>query len=399
MIPGDIKSQMQLLAKAAGAPLVEVSDTSLDLPHLTPGDRVSAVVLASLPSGRFQVLISDRVLDLNLPKNTQPGDELNLTFISGKPRLTFSLLTEATGPGDTAASASQARPSVSLSDTAKFLGALLQRAAQQEGPQSSSLNKVAPLIAGAPASTRELARVLRGALSQSGLFYESHQAEWVSGKRPLVDLLREPQGRLSSVALPESAPVLPQTGRAGAQIPAASAESGQPQKDAAIQPQPAAEGGRRGQALLPQLSQQTGATEMAGAAAGKPAADGSPVHPQATMLVQQQLGVLDTRQLLWQGQVWPGQGMDWRIEEEQARPGEASADAPEWRTRLYLKLPKLGEVTAVLGLSRQGIRVDFKAAERATAETIKDNHPALYDALQAAGINVLGLTVERDGQA
>lgn len=418
MISGDIQSQLQLIAKVAATPLVDVSDSPLELPRLMPGDRISATVLASLPNGRFQVLISDQVLDLNLPKNTQPGEELDLTFISAKPRLTFALTGEIAA-SQAAGVAATGRPSVSLSETAKLLGTLLQGAAQRDGSQAAAQAKAAaPLLAGAPANTRELAQTLRSALSQSGLFYESHQAEWVTGKRPLLDLLLEPQGRLSSLA---------QTSRAAVALPQSPSQPQiQPQtqagKDIQLQAQPtpneahkattaSAEAGRAVQTAQPQQSaQRLGAADGSqaqrgaasqgtdAAAAAKPTPGAGPVHSQALPLVQQQLGVLDNRQLAWQGQVWPGQVMDWRVEEGPERQGSPSEEAPEWRTRLHLRLPRLGEVSAVLGLSGGGIRVDFRAVDPGAARTIKAHHPALYDALQAAGLKVLGLTVERDGQ-
>ncbi|MEK7737484.1 MAG: flagellar hook-length control protein FliK, partial [Pseudomonadota bacterium] len=55
-----------------------------------------------------------------------------------------------------------------------------------------------PLLVQAPRSGADLAPVLSKAIAQSGLFYEAHQARWVSGKLPLANLLHEPQGRLSA---------------------------------------------------------------------------------------------------------------------------------------------------------------------------------------------------------
>ena len=43
------------------------------------------------------------------------------------------------------------------------------------------------------ADPAQLAQKLRDAVGSSGLFYESHVAEWAEGKRPLASLLLEPQ--------------------------------------------------------------------------------------------------------------------------------------------------------------------------------------------------------------
>ena len=42
--------------------------------------------------------------------------------------------------------------------------------------------------------------MLKQAITQSGMFYEAHQAEWVEGRLAKATLLQEPQGKLSSPA-------------------------------------------------------------------------------------------------------------------------------------------------------------------------------------------------------
>ena len=202
MIQNDVVTQLQLLIKTSAPPLLEVSQQQLELPQLVPGQKVPAFVVANLPNGRFQVLIADKMLDMNLPKNTQPGDTVDLVFVTTKPRLTFVLASDL-GNAANSANAANAKSQVSLSDTARFLGGLLEKAAQPDSTNSatkgmaSAVTQATPLLSGAPANTLGFAQALRGALTQSGLFYESHQAQWVTGQRPLTDLLREPQGRLS----------------------------------------------------------------------------------------------------------------------------------------------------------------------------------------------------------
>lgn len=338
MIYNDIQNQLQLLIKVSSPPLIEVSETQLKLPDLVPGQRLSATVLGNMPNGRFQVLIADSVLDLNLPKNTQAGDKLDLTFVSNQPRLTFALSRDLPAAGLNSAG----QPQVSISDSAKFLGALLQKIAEQAQGQASPLTKSAPLIAGSPENTKVLADTLHSAISKSGMFYESHQAQWVTGQRPLADLTLEPQSKLSG--LNQNAQALSGTG-AGA------------------------------------LTQTQNA-----------------VHPQAAPIVQQQLDILDSRQIVWQGQVWPGQAMDWRIEED-THKDQGQGEAPAWQTRLYLKMPMLGEVEATLALNREGIRLSINVSDVETANMLKANQPALQSALQTAGINLLGLKVERNEEA
>jgi len=358
MIHNDVLAQLQFLVKNAAPPLVEVAEHPANLPKWVPGQRLSAAVLAMLPSGRFQVQVSDMVLDMNLPRNTQPGEKLDLTFVSNQPRLTFVLTQDM--------AASQGKPAVSLSEAAKFLGGLLDKLSQLKGEQASPLAKTTPLLAGAPRDTQQLSHLLQQTLSKSGLFYESHQAQWVAGQRPLTELLQEPQGRLSQAAHAHQQQVpLSQTQTAG-----------QPAKADA--------------------TTAMAARELGAAHTSRPAAES--VHPHTYPLVQQQLGILDGRQLLWQGQVWPGQEMRWEIEEREANRQEGGEEeAINWKTTLRLQMPRLGNVTATLALEPQGVKVRLAVVENTIQSQMRHAQPALDQALEAAGLRLTGFAVESDG--
>lgn len=397
MIHNDVINQLQLLVKTTAPPLVEVAETPAELPHWAAGQRLPAHVLASLPNGRFQVSVGDQVLDMNLPKNTQPGENLVLVFVASQPRLTFVLsretpLSQKANAGASAslaasngtaalaaaedalplaASGAGARQPVTLSDTARFIGALMQKVAQQQGDDASASSQVkgAAVVAAPPADSRQFALALRGALSQSGLFYESHQAQWVAGERPMAELLREPQGALSLRSSQAS-----QASQAPG-IPASAGETQKAQVMVALQPDSA----------------------QVQAAAGKGA---EMVRPETLPLIQQQLQTLDTHQLVWQGQVWPGQQMDWVVEERDAREqGGADEAAANWNTHLRLTMPNLGAVSATLAFSAQGLRINLAAADPASAEKLKIAQMRLHHSLEAAGLALSGMTVEHDGGA
>lgn len=77
-----------------------------------------------------------------------------------------------------------------LSVTGKLLAALLQTSSPP-----AALTHAAPLM---PAPTPEpaaIAEAIRNGIEHSGLFYESHLAEWVSGQRDADALTQEPQSR------------------------------------------------------------------------------------------------------------------------------------------------------------------------------------------------------------
>lgn len=348
MIHNDVLNQLQLLIKASAPPLVDVARTPLEEPQWVPGQRLTALVLAAMPNGRFQVQIGEQVLDMNLPKNTQPGDQVELTFVANQPRLTFVLTRDLAATAGVFG-ADKETP-VSISDSARFLGALLQKAPPQAGGEAAKLTAMTPLASGAPADTKVLAGVLQNALSQSGLFYESHQAQWVAGSRTLADLFREPQGRI---------PVNP--------------------------------GNPAGEAVLSRSAPPTSG------GAGVQTSSAPLVHPDAAPLVQQQLQALDSRQLVWQGQVWPGQEMEWRVAERDAQQGSADATGEErarWQTQLSLDMPKLGDVQAMLVFVPQGLRIYLRGSAE-TAERLRGGQGSLIEAMNASGLSVLGVSVEQ----
>lgn len=356
MIHNDIQNQLQLLIKTSAPPLIEVAQHAAETPQWTPGQRLPAHVLASLPNGRFQVKVGDQILDLNLPRNTQTGDTLELTYIASSPRLTFALTRDL-------ANTVPANMPVSLSDTAKFIGSLLQRGA--EASQAGPASKATPVITTPPADPANFSQSLRQAVSQSGLFYESHQVQWLSGERNLTSLLQEPQGRLSPLIGQNEAQKLSAGTDARTNPPAASVRSG----DAASLP---------ANGLLAEQAKT------------------DPVHPQAMQIVQQQLQTLDSRQIVWQGQVWPGQNMQWEIEEDAARHGSDEQEAASWLTRLNLQLPSLGGVSAKLAFVNGTIQLDIAAESAASADRMRDAQAALAERFAASGLLLSGVNIRHE---
>ncbi len=384
MAVNDVLNQLQVLIRGSAPQLIETAELpSKELAPFLPGERYTAKVVEQIADNRFLVQIRDQKLDLNLPRNTQAGQNIELRFVADTPRLTFVLAQALPQP------AGQAQVPVNLSDGARYLNALLDRVqtlATQQGqtvvpgkgqaqPQTQtqtqtqaalSLLNTKPVLAGAPPETAQFAALLKDAVGKSGLFYESHQAQWVSGEKPLADLLREPQGKLSEPRAFTNASI------------SAGPSTAQPE---------AAQQGKTGN--VNQLASHS-ATLLEGKSA-------EPVHPQTAPLVQQQLDVLDTRQLVWQGQVWPGQDLRWQIEERAAQSGEAEI-AREWQTQLDLQLPNLGAVNALLKISPQGgIQIALTTASPEIAQTLKFASAALNQSFDSAGLQLTRLEVSSDG--
>jgi hypothetical protein len=287
------------------------------------------------------VLIGERAYTLALPIDAQPGDELQLTVVEREPQRGPAPAAQAVpGPGTGAVT--------TLSETARFITALLNPQAQPPAPTplAGALRPSAPLLPGPPADTVIVAARLGEALAASGMFYESHQAQWVAGERSLAQLLKEPQARIPL-------------------------------------PPPAAAGNAEDAA--------TGFTTVAGPARAVEA----PVHPALLAIVKEQLQTLSTLQLAWQGPVWPGQDMQWEIAEEAPERGAAPGEGSTWQTRLRLRLPRLGDVRATLKVGGAGVAIALAADMTSTTEAMSEASASLRSALSAAGLRPAGLRIER----
>jgi hypothetical protein len=140
------------------------------------------------------------------------------------------------------------------------------------------------------------------------------------------------------------------------------------------------------------MSAVTGAADQVQGAV----AAGAAASPLAT-LVDRQLDAVGTRQIAWSGPLWPGQTLDWRIEERvdadaHAEGGVAGTGTAVWSSRLRLNLPHLGEVDARIDLSGGAVRLAIDA-DAFGAGAMRSGQAALRDALQARGLPVVDLRI------
>jgi hypothetical protein len=200
------------------APLERSGDARLDVFQRTLatmlGSQVPVSVLARLGDGSFMVHVADTPVRMMLPPGTQPGAQLTMTVLAASPQPTFglgdatlhgSLVPLSANAASLAASVAAAgarslqtggeMQGADLSPAARLLGQVLKSAAS--APPLASLNPATPLVQqgqGAP-DPAQLASQLQQAVAKSGLFYESHLAQWAEGKRPLAELMTEPQAQ------------------------------------------------------------------------------------------------------------------------------------------------------------------------------------------------------------
>jgi hypothetical protein len=363
------------------------------------GKSMPAEVLARLTDGSFLVRVAGTPARMMLPANPQPGAEVPLTLVSISPRPTFQitnapqsapfqafadnlpdqpslygangnaagsaagtaradamqrvagLFSDAPPAGQLADSDSSSTRST-ISEAARVITTVLGAAGRAPNPQTTIVAPL-PLMAAPSADPVKLAAVLKDAIGASGLFYESHVAEWSAGKRDLTELQREPQMQRAA-ARQEAGPAAP----APASAAAAAAST-------------------------------TAAFAPGGAI---------PADPATAQFINLQLASHEQGRVAWQGQLWPGQDMSWQISRDPPERGERQAsggEAPEapWRSALRLRFAALGEIGATVVLAGDQLHIQLQPGSDAIGNLLRARAGELQRSLEASGNPPASLTV------
>jgi len=271
------------------------------------------------------------------PGNTAPAQQARPQTL-GAMLLSKAPLT----PSDQLPNLGRDTPAPRLSEGARSIASALANAYHAPGTPATIAGKTPLVRAGAP-EPQQLAKSLQDALGASGLFYESHVAEWAEGKRPLADLQREPQMQRQEI----------QSGRQSAESLARAAQ------------------------LAPDLS--------------------------AAQMINQQLHAHEQQRVQWHGEAWPGQSMQWEVErdERDARDGRGGQEEREadtvWRSGVRFSLPMLGKVAASVTLVGEQVHIQLQAGSDGSADTLRAWADELQRALDAAGSPLASLSIGTEG--
>jgi hypothetical protein len=360
MIPADVVSRIQVAADTSTRPVAAPQEISDKLSGLVPGQRLMAEIQALMPNGTYRAMINQRDVTLALPFSAKAGDALELEVVTTDGKLTLAVISRP--DGDAGKNPPESVPTT-LSRTGQLISNLLGNAnGTKSGPAPTPLNGNQPIASAPPASAQDLLPLLKQAITQSGMFYESHQAEWVDGRLDKSALLQEPQGKLPAHA----ALVANRTGEAA--VATRLATDSAPLQNTVT---------------TDTAASRTASTTAAATTAQPSQLVASPLLP----LVQQQLESLATQNFVWQGQVWPGQEMRWEIEEDGTRSQtDDNETAAKWQTRLRLTLPQLGEVDAQIRLQGTQISLALTANNTETQALLRTSTEALRSQLGEAGL-------------
>ena len=341
MLPANLISALQVLSSSGKPPATATSNAPKPVAGLELGQQLQGSVQSKISEGLFKVQVAGQTLQMRLPGNIQSGDTIKLEVISLQPRITFGMVS-STNPLSTPEQ---------IGSAARLLSNLAERPIERPIVQQLGSKAVWSSEQLVP-DPKLLAGALRETLGKSGLFYESHQAQWVRGERSINQLLEEPQNQL--------------TGKGSLRAPA--------EQHAAIDKAP--------------LAQNMAAQARAAGDAMQP------IAKELLHLVQQQLHTLEQHHLVWLGQVWPGQQMQWEIQGQPERQPRQQ-DERQWSTEMELALPQLGDVHARLVFAEGGLRMTLRASEAATVDLFNHALPRLKNSLDDAGIQLAAAVVEK----
>jgi hypothetical protein len=342
------------------------------------GKSLLSQVLSRLADGNFIVRVAGNPVRMQLPAGTKPGSELPLTLLSADPRPTFQITNgdgkpltgtlytppslspqaekilnaaareQTAKPGPVTAGAAGtsgaaqaapvpaalpgkegvslplpgAPPAPVLSDAGRVISSVIV-AAQNAPGAAVAVAGQQPLLANKAPEPAQLTTRLQDAIGQSGLFYESHLAEWAEGSRPLSELMREPQST--------RAPGMP------------------------------------------------------------------PTDPDTAQFINLQLTTQEQARVAWQGQLMPGQQLDWEIQKDAPRKqgGGAGGDdePPTWRSGMTFRLPLLGDIAATVVMAGDKFQIEIQTASDDVGKLLRAQAGTLSSAMEAAGTPLSALSI------
>lgn len=359
------------------------------------GQMFQAQVLTQLEDGSFLVNVADNPLRMALPAGTNVGNAVPMTLVATSPRPTFLL--EQSNDGSTP----------SLSDAAKVISTAIQ-SSQQSGLPTAIVGK-APLLPGPSENTPQIAGALQDGIEYSGVFYESHVAQWVDGDRSLADLAREPQVQSQGspqVAQQSSAPSNAQASNANVtankqQIDNTPTMLARPATSQATLSSmiDAARSNSDGQSKLTQtlnnlLNNRT--PQEADTAVRTPS-----LTQNAAQTINLQLNTLEQNRIAWQGELWPGQHFEWEVSDESSRGAQTSGGGENqtaWQSVVKFELPHLGKISATINLAGGHVQMRVNTSSAGTASLLTLHGNELADALNEAGSPLDSLIIKQDEQ-
>lgn len=358
-LPPVLRTTPVAATEAAGDPRQQAFTRAIAA-HL--GKSMQGEILARLTDGSFVVKVADTPARMQLPPGAQVGARLDLTLVALHPRPTFQVgaqaFSEAAAPPE--GDADPAAQPLSFHEGSAPEG-MAARALARAGQLAASLS---PPLHGAEPHTGQGATLsptgqALGTVLGAAMKAEQH-ASAVMGSAPVLPAPSTDPGAI--------APALQQAlSKSGLFYEAHVAEWARGQR-------PLAE-----LAAEPQMQKAPGAL----------------TDPATADFISLQLATQEQALASWQGQLWPGQQMQWQVGKDGQGQGGSGGDEPErWQSKLRLSFPLLGDLSARIVLVGDRVQVRVDAGDAGSAELLRAHAGMLADAMEAAGTPLAGLAIQ-----
>ncbi|MES2206522.1 MAG: hypothetical protein V4525_06950 [Pseudomonadota bacterium] len=327
-----IPSQYQISSQQPDAKLL----------RLEPGQVLTGrVVPGTGENGVSRLLWSGYTFDLPLTEAVPVGTQVQLKVVSNEGAIRLQYIAPNAG-----VASSQVPGEVQLSSMSQWLAGLMESVLSGNDGNASDLKSnmlqaLTPLNADKSLpSADKLATQLQTIIEKSGLFYESHQAQWAQGHKTIDALLDQPQARWSV---------------AGGGVTPTNAERN---------------------------------------------AFGIPNSLVSN--IEQQLGILEGRAVQWRGELLPGVALEWHLQpldpeeledEEQRKSALNDPENRPWMTQFEISLSTLGLIYVNFQVYKNYVNWYLQTENPATKELLVRYQDAWIKALQARGVNTTG-TIE-----
>ena len=399
-------------AREVARSVVEVSSSPARLPALQSGETVTARITERLPDGKLAANIKGEAFVLTLPKGmSADGNALSLRVVTGPP-LAFNLLDGLEDPAT----------ALRGSELARAVSAALQDDSSTALQTLSQPGRLPEFARGEVVTGRLAERLTDGSamvLIKNGVFNLKAPADGLLTREPMLlrvgatsPLVQFDLLRLNALPDEKSVPVaFTSAGRYLNGLLDAATQSAA-RGSLTLLSDPAAPGAGD---QLRQTVEKSGIFYESHQRAwvdGRLSLEELKLEPQARLphegrsgltpelgqLVQKQLDVHEQKVLVFQGQAWPGQAVDWEVQREEIdeREADGELEMPVWQTRLNLELPALGGVGARLRMVGKQLQVVFDANSTETAQLIEQYRSRLGSALEGAGLALASLQVKHE---
>lgn len=309
--------------------------------------------------------------------------------------------------------------STRLSPVAQIIAGLLARFPSPP----SVIQPPAPLLPAQDAAPASLvASRLQASIRDSGLFYESHLANWYRGATPRQQLEREPQMRMPPPAPPSataaalSAAPLSCTSAQATALQTSAAQAGAPQNrlPQTSPLQSATPQGSTPPTNTPLAGQNPWIAERAQAHTFHTTDDDAPSQPAGRALdiaeglqgvVRHQLELLAAPVLRWEGDLWSGifvalviQAPD-AFRDQHQEPDADRDDGEEegaWQSELTVHIEDFGPLRVHLRLAGTSLSLGIAVASTAVLERLEAGRSTLLSRLETRGFSEPAIDIRLD---